>query len=104
STSLGRGSLPAPERLGPEDVGFLLEALASAASKIAVFPMQDLLAMSEAFRPADPAAERINVPGTDNPWNWGWRLPATIEALMADPGLARSAALVAAKRAGKKAG
>ncbi len=104
TTSLGREASPAPERLGPDDARFLLEALACAASKIAVFPMQDLLAMSEAFRPADPAAERINVPGTDNPWNWGWRLPATIEALMADSGLARSAALVAAQRAGKKEG
>lgn len=96
--SLGRPETRAPERLGTEETRLLLEALSRCASRIAVFPLQDLLAMSEEFRPSDPASERVNVPGTDNPWNWGWRMPATLEELSRDPRLAASARSLSAVR------
>jgi len=96
--TLGREAGEPPDRLGPEEVRFLLETVARAASRIAVFPIQDLLAMSTEYRPAEASMERINVPGTDNPWNWGWRMPATVEALVKDEALAASVRAVAAAR------
>lgn len=96
--TLGRDAGPAPDRLGPDDVRFLLEAVSHAASLIAVFPLQDLLAMSESYRPADPALERVNVPGTDNPWNWGWRMPVAVETLVGDEGMARKAGAISTAR------
>ena len=88
----------APESLEAAQVATLLEALAKANSMIAVFPMQDLLGMSRTLRPADPSAERINVPGTDNPWNWGWRLPVAIEDVGKDAELAVAARAIASAR------
>ncbi len=84
----GEGS--APPRLEPEVAACILGALARSASRIVAFPLQDLLALGRAFRSADPAAERINVPGSVNEWNWGWRLPATLEAIAADRTLAEA--------------
>ncbi len=100
SKTQGRDLGPAPQRLGPDEVRIILEALARCASMIAAFPLPDLLAMSEVWRPADPALERINVPGTDKNWNWGWRMPTTIEALKGDKEMGRQAGMVAAVRRG----
>ena len=68
-------------------------------SALAVFPIQDVLALGEAFKPAKAAEERINVPGSVNDWNWGWRLPATLEAILADSGLAKAAKAALARKA-----
>jgi len=46
----------------------------------AVFAMQDLLAIDESLRHADPATERINDPSV-SPFYWRWRMPCTIEEL-----------------------
>lgn len=98
SRCLGKKLGPAPDKAGPSVVAAILEALASSGSNITVYPIQDLLALGEAFRPADPAAERVNVPGSYNEWNWGWRLPAPLEAVAADPGLEAAARKLAAAR------
>lgn len=104
ATTLGRDLGPAPSTLDPEAALVLLKAVAAVNSAVAVYPLQDLLALAAAgdgqgYRPADPADERINVPGTTNEWNWGWRLPAGLEAIAADGDLARAAReLAAAKR------
>jgi 4-alpha-glucanotransferase len=93
--ALGRDLGPAPERLEPEAAALLLSAVSASASAIVVFPIQDLLALGTAFRPASAAEERINVPGTTNDWNWGWRLPAELEHILADKALAQAARGVA---------
>jgi len=109
AAALGRDLGPAPATLDPQAALVLLKAVAAVNSAVAVYPIQDLLAMAPvegaggkargAYRPADPADERINMPGTTNEWNWGWRLPADLEVIAADRDLARAAReLAAAKR------
>jgi 4-alpha-glucanotransferase len=53
-----------------------------------VYPIQDILAMSDAMRPADPKRERINVPGTVGMGNWAYRLPVSIDEISAEQKLA----------------
>ena len=98
SRALGKNLGEAPEKASPTVVSAILQAMARSGSAIAVYPIQDLLALGERWRPADPSLERVNVPGTYNEWNWGWRLPATLEELTADTGLALAAKKVAAAR------
>jgi 4-alpha-glucanotransferase len=95
---LGRDLGQCPERLGAREVAVLLELIASSKSRIAVYPIQDLLAMSEALRPADPRAERINVPGTVGAGNWSYRMPFSIDAVLADKDLASMARALAKSR------
>ncbi len=102
--ALGLVSGNPPPLLGCAEARFLNEALASSASRIVVFPIQDLLAMSGAWRGPDPAAERVNVPGTDNAWNWGYRIPGTLEGITADGSLAEAARAVAGRRRGQAPG
>ncbi|MDD5171385.1 MAG: 4-alpha-glucanotransferase, partial [Syntrophales bacterium] len=47
----------------------------------AIFPMQDILAMSAELRRQDPHAERINDPATPR-HNWNYRLHLTLENLI----------------------
>ena len=106
AAALGKDLGPAPAMLTPEAALVLLEAVAASASAVAVYPLQDILAAAPAggqgravsYRPADPAEERINVPGTTNDWNWGWRLPASLEDIAADKGLSAAARELAAAR------
>jgi 4-alpha-glucanotransferase len=98
SESLGRDIGQCPERLGADEVGVLLELIASAKSRIAVYPIQDLLAMSETLRPADPRAERINVPGTVGAGNWSYRMPFSIDAVLGEEELAAKARALAKSR------
>jgi 4-alpha-glucanotransferase len=103
ASCLGRDLGPCPERLGPEEVGILLELIARSASRMAAYPIQDLLALSEELRPSDPRAERINVPGTVGEGNWSYRIPAKVDEIMADKKLAsRVRALAKSRNPGKK--
>ena len=54
--------------------------------------------MSKAWSGGDPRDERINIPGTDNAWNWGYRLPGKLELLLADDELASSSRALASVR------
>ncbi len=47
----------------------------------AVFPIQDILALSETLRLKDPSAERINVPSESNHY-WRYRCHISLEQLM----------------------
>jgi 4-alpha-glucanotransferase len=49
-----------------------------------VFQIQDLLHLASKWYAEDPAAERINVPGTYNEFNWTYRLPASIAEITKD--------------------
>ncbi len=70
-----------PEKL---DHGLLLrivEQMTSASSLLCILQLQDILDVDEANWSPDPREDRINVPGTVNDWNWGWRMPLTLEEL-----------------------
>jgi 4-alpha-glucanotransferase len=84
SRELGRDLGPCPDRLGTENVATLLELIARSASRMAAYPIQDILAMSDRLRPADPKVERINVPGTVGAGNWSYRVPIDVRAILAD--------------------
>jgi len=100
--ALGRDPGSLPDKLDPAQTALLLEALARSNSTIVVYPLQDLLAMSQGIRPKDSAEERINVPGTVTDWNWAWRLPTSIETIASDEELAaRVVGLSEARPAGK---
>jgi 4-alpha-glucanotransferase len=81
-----RKSLP-PEEYTTECAAWLLETAASSKSVFCIHPIQDYLALVSAYRPADPQAERINIPGTVCPGNWTYRLPMDIAVLLADKDL-----------------
>jgi 4-alpha-glucanotransferase len=68
----------------PETAKIILSKIAGAASRFRVFQIQDLLHLSEKWYADDAAAERINVPGQTNSFNWTYRLPASIEKISAD--------------------
>ena len=96
--TLGRDLGPCPERLSAEQVESLLELVARSRSRLAAFPIQDLLAMSEKLRPGDPRQERINVPGTRGESNWSYRMPFPIDAVLGDKKLAVRARALAKAR------
>ena len=84
SASLGRDLGSCPDNLGTEQVAILLELIARSASRFAVYPIQDILAMSDQIRPADARNERINIPGTVGISNWSYRVPVSIEEILAE--------------------
>jgi 4-alpha-glucanotransferase len=96
--SLGKILGPCPARLGTEQAEILLELVARSSSRFAVYPVQDLLAMSEKLRPVDPRSERINVPGTVGVGNWSYRLPATIDEILTEKKLSAGARRLAKAR------
>ncbi|MDX9784465.1 MAG: 4-alpha-glucanotransferase [Spirochaetia bacterium] len=75
---------PAPPSLSAEDAYALLRGFSAVNSRILVHPLQDLLAAHERFREANPAKERINVPGTTGGSNWRYRMKPRLEALLED--------------------
>lgn len=91
---LGGTDLPCPSNLGPAEVLRVLKTIASSGSRIAVYPVQDLLALSSRSAVSEPASERINVPGTTQSSNWGYRLPHYIETLLDDDELTESVRLL----------
>jgi len=89
----------APPSLEAEDAYTLLLGFAAVESGILVHPLQDLLAAHERYREAEPAKERINVPGTTGGFNWRYRLKPRIEELLRDSAFtARMAAIASAHR------
>jgi 4-alpha-glucanotransferase len=79
---LGVPSLP--RIYNPGTAKLILSKTASAVSRFRVFQIQDLLHLSNKWYAEDPAAERINVPGTYTEFNWTYRLPASIEEIGRD--------------------
>ena len=82
---LGFPSLP--KVYNPGTAKAILFKLAASASRFRVFQIQDLLHLSNKWYEADPAQERINVPGTLNEFNWTYRLPALPEEIGKDTDL-----------------
>ena len=73
-----------PKIYNPGTAKIILYKTASAASRFRVFQIQDLLHFSPRWYADDPASERINVPGTLNDFNWGYRIPAPIAEIAGD--------------------
>jgi 4-alpha-glucanotransferase len=73
-----------PRVYNPGAAKIILSKAASARSRFRVFQIQDLLHLSNRWYAADPAQERVNVPGTSNEFNWTYRLPAPIEEIVKD--------------------
>jgi 4-alpha-glucanotransferase len=73
-----------PKVYNPGTAKIILTKTASARSRFRVFQIQDLLHLSNKWYSADPAQERVNVPGTLNEFNWTYRLPAQIEEIVKD--------------------
>ena len=82
---LGVPSLP--KVYNPGTARIILSKIAAAVSRFRVFQIQDLLHLSTHWYAADPASERINIPGTYNDFNWTYRLPATVSELANDEDL-----------------
>jgi len=73
-----------PKVYNPGTAKVILTKTAAARSRFRVFQIQDLLHLSNNWYSADPADERINVPGTTNDFNWTYRLPAAIHEIAKD--------------------
>ena len=91
-----------PRVYNPGTARVILSRIASAASRYRVFQIQDLLHLSSRWYAAEPASERINVPGTANDFNWTYRLPATIAELSKDEDLVRAVSELAAIKPAEK--
>jgi len=76
-----RADLAAPH-LSIDVLDAILGPLFAAPSRLMMAPVQDLFGWEE----------RINVPGSIDDSNWSYRLPQTIERLIADPAIVRRAA------------
>ena len=79
---IGKPSLP--KKYNPGTAKVFLKHTAAAASRFRVFQIQDLLHLSKKWYAADPASERVNVPGTANEFNWTYRIPAPISEIRKD--------------------
>ncbi|PKL06385.1 MAG: 4-alpha-glucanotransferase [Spirochaetae bacterium HGW-Spirochaetae-9] len=88
----------APAALDPDAALFLMKAFATARSRCVIYPLQDLLAASALYREANPADERINVPGTLSDTNWLYRMKPRLEELEADGVFAAKMAWLSAGR------
>ncbi|MFZ5631001.1 MAG: 4-alpha-glucanotransferase [Spirochaetota bacterium] len=71
----------------PQQVSDFLRRLYTSPSMIVMIPLQDLLALDGALH-GDAREERINVPGTVSDFNWTYRMPLPLEALLGNQHLA----------------
>ncbi|MDR2053829.1 MAG: 4-alpha-glucanotransferase [Treponema sp.] len=92
-----------PKIYNPGAAKIILHKIAAAASRYRVFQIQDLLHLSPKWYAADPASERINVPGTLNEFNWTYRLPAPVADIAKDTDLLNAVRELADIKPAKKA-
>lgn len=62
----------------------LLSACKASKSTWFIPPLQDLLYINKKYWKENAEDERINIPGSVNPFNWTYRIPARLEELLAD--------------------
>ncbi|MCL1814460.1 MAG: 4-alpha-glucanotransferase [Treponema sp.] len=93
-----------PKVYNPGTAKIILKHTAAAASRFRVFQIQDLLHLSQKWYAADPASERINVPGTANAFNWTYRIPAPISKIRGDSDFIQSVRDLAGTPVKKTAG
>jgi len=69
------------QQFTPELAQKILSGLLGTSSLLAIFAIQDLLAMDETLRPGNPEEERINLPGTVSEKNWSFKMKPSLETL-----------------------
>jgi 4-alpha-glucanotransferase len=75
----------APKQAQPWICAKILEQHLASPSMLAIFPLQDWLAIDGALRYPDPTEERINTPSNpDNYWRYRMHLPLE-ELLISEP-------------------
>lgn len=97
---LGFPSLP--KVYNPGTAKIILSKAASARSCFRVIQIQDLLHLSNKWYAEDPASERINVPGTNNQFNWTYRMPAAINEIGMDKDFVKTVTEISKIKAAKK--
>ncbi len=102
--SLGLAGDP-PTDYTPETARSVLAALMETSAALCVLQMQDLLALSSEHDLGHAEDERVNIPGTMSEFNWGYRMPCTLDRLATD-GVLRSvlSPIVEQRRARRVAG
>ena len=73
-----------PDVFTPETAEYILKKLALAKSSFCIHPFQDFLYLSSEYYDKNPDDERINIPGSISEFNWTYRIPRTVEALVND--------------------
>lgn len=68
----------------PEIAESYLKGVATSNSVWIINPLQDFMSMEKKYWLADSNAERINVPGSVNDFNWTYRMPVSVENLAKD--------------------
>lgn len=71
----------------PEIAQSYLKGVATSNSVWVINPLQDYIAMEKKYWLADANAERVNVPGSVNEFNWTYRMPCSVEDLEKDTAL-----------------
>jgi 4-alpha-glucanotransferase len=70
-----------PSRLTPEVHEAIVRRNLGSNSLLCVLQLSEILDLDGELRSRDPAADRINVPGTIAETNWTWRMPLSVESL-----------------------
>lgn len=83
----GRIDQIANSPFSPEIAESYLKGVATANSVWIINPLQDYMSMEQKYWLADSNAERVNVPGSVNDFNWTYRMPVTVETLEKDDSL-----------------
>jgi 4-alpha-glucanotransferase len=91
-----------PKVYNPGTARVILSKAAASRSRFRVFQIQDLLHLSNRWYAQDPASERINVPGSNNNFNWTYRLPATVEEIAKDRDLVKAVVELSKVKAARK--
>jgi len=92
-----------PKVYNPGTARIILDKIATARSRFRVFQIQDLLHLSNKWYSQDAAAERVNVPGTCNEFNWTYRLPASIAEIVKDKDVVKAVQELSKVKAAKRA-
>ncbi len=71
----------------PEIAQSYLKGVATSNSVWVINPLQDYIAMEKKYWLPDSNAERVNVPGSVNEFNWTYRMPCAVEELAKDNNL-----------------
>ncbi|MCL2208025.1 MAG: 4-alpha-glucanotransferase [Fibromonadales bacterium] len=77
----------APAVLSAEHVKLIIENVFKTNSLLTIVPLQDFMALSQKFIPANPDEDRINIPGTIGLQNWSWKMPCLLEDLLKENAL-----------------
>jgi 4-alpha-glucanotransferase len=72
---------PCPPEYDSDTAGRVMARLLETSSVFCIFQLQDLFDADDGLRSAEASEDRVNVPGSSNEWNWGYRIPCSLEEL-----------------------